>query len=158
MNHFSRIRSSFALLVALLASVLGACGGGGGTSTPAAPTTWPAHFEYRASSSLDPAVDFETCTAKQVVFTVHLHFTWNDWEDRRTMRPVGDDLWTYDDTIPADRDLRVALHDPNNCLTGDVYTAPTRLFLNDVKLTRVEGVTEGTGLGFRIGSDGVVSQ
>lgn len=149
------LRGVFAATLALLA--LAACGGGGGGSTPTQQTvSRMATFEYQAATALDPAVDFATCTTKGVIFGVHLHFTWNEWDDRRGMTAVGDDLWSKSAVIPAERELRVALHDPNNCLQGDVYVAPTNLSVNGVVLNRVESVTQGTGLAFRLLTDGSV--
>ncbi len=134
----------------------GGGGGGGGGPAPTAPTEVLVGFEYKAPTTLDPKVDFETCTSKQVHFSVHLHFIWNDWEDRRSMVAKGDELWAYDGLVPANSDLIIALHDPNNCLEGDVYVAPDTLFANGVLLTQVTRVPVGTGLGLRVRSDGSV--
>ena len=142
-------------LILALAGVVAGCGGGGGSS-PTEVIRRPVTFEYRALTRIDPNVDFSTCTDKQVIFTVHLHFTWNNWEDRRSMRAVGTDLWTYSDQVPAERELRVALHDPNSCLEGSPYVAPENLYVNGVLLDRVVGVGEGVGLGFTVRSDGSV--
>ncbi len=146
------------LSVACLAAIVSACGGGG-PSTPTAVTptaTTAVTFEYRASTNLDPGVNFQTCTAKQVTFGVHLHFIWIDWEERRSMLAVDDNLWRYSSTIPAGRTLNIALHDPNKCLEGDVYVSPQNLFANGVLLTRVVNVDEGTGLSFTVLADGSI--
>ena len=118
--------------------------------------TLPVTFEYVAATQIDPAVDFDTCTTKQVVFRTHLHFTWNDWEDRRNMTVAAADRFTYTDEIPAGRDLRIALHDPNNCLQGGVYVAPAELYANGVLLQQQINVDEGTGLAFRHETDGTI--
>jgi hypothetical protein len=132
-----------------------ACSGGG--SNPTEPTTSRVvTFEYQAATRLDPAVDFDTCTTKQVRFAAHLHFIWNDWEDRRDLAVVGDNLFRYSGSVPVDRDLEIALHDPNNCLKGDVYVAPETLSANGVLLARVVEVAQGTGLAFRHLSDGTI--
>jgi len=114
-------------------------------------------FEYLGATALDPAVDFDICTAKQVRFKTHLHFTWNDWEDRRNMDAVGDDLFRYTGEVPVGQDLEIALHDPNKCLDGDVYVAPDGLFANGILLVLVVEVDEGTGPAFRVEPNGTVT-
>lgn len=113
-------------------------------------------FEYRAPIAVDPDVDYDTCSANGARFTSHLHFIWNDWEDRRYMEAVGDTLFTYTGQVPVGQDLEIALHDPNKCLEGDVYVAPTELYANGTHLVRIVGVAQGTGLAFRQELDGTI--
>ncbi len=54
--------------------------------------------------------------------------------------------------------LEIALHDPNNCLTGDVHVASTTLAVEGVLLHQVVPVVDGTGLAFRVSADGEVMQ
>ena len=143
---------------ASLATLIAGCGGGG--SSPAAPTsaaTRNVQFEYQASTSIDPGVDYFSCTPNQVIFFTHLHFTWNDWEDRRSMVAAGPNLFTYTGEVPTGQELEIALHDPNNCLGGDVYIAPMTLRANGVLLDRVVSVTTGTGVAFRHEADGTIT-
>ena len=148
---------SFALLMASMAWLAAGCGSGGDSPTQPLPTVRDVIFEYQAMTGLDPAVDFNTCTAKQVRFATHLHFIWNNWEDRRNMVAVGDDRFRYSGPVPVDQDLTIALHDPNKCLDGDVYVAPTTLSANSVLLTRVVEVAQGTGLAFSHSSSGIIT-
>jgi hypothetical protein len=151
------MRIQLSSVAVLLGLTLGGCGGGGGGSDgPTAPQTTflSVTFEYRASTKVDRAVDFKTCTAKQVRFAAHLHFTWNDWEDRRYFDKASADLYSYAGSVPVGQELKIALHDPNKCLEGDVYVAPENLYANGVLLHRVVGVDEGEGLAFRLESDG----
>ncbi|ANM31052.1 hypothetical protein ABI59_17925 [Acidobacteria bacterium Mor1] len=113
-------------------------------------------FEYAADTSVDPGVDFATCSPTGAVFTTHLHFIWNGWDDRRAMTAVGNDRFVYTGPVPTGRDLTVALHDPNICLTGDVYVAPSNLSANGVPLNRVVNVFQGTGIAFRHEADGTI--
>jgi hypothetical protein len=152
--------SSGLLVAAAIAS--GACGGSS-SSTPQTPTPTPTPrqtvevtFTYAAATEVDPRVDFETCSPGGPVFTTHVHFIWLDWEDRRYMTPVGADSFEYTDEAPVG-ELRTALHDPNVCLQGDVYVAPTTLRANGVLLTRQVPVRDGTGLAFTVGADGTVT-
>lgn len=129
----------------------------GGPVDQAVPSTRAVTFEYQAPTRVDPRVDFDTCSVGQAVFTTHLHFTWNSWEDRRYMVVAGADRFTYRGQVPTGRDLRVALHDPNTCLLGDVYVAPTNLSANGVPLRRVVNVREGTALAFDHEVDGSIN-
>lgn len=148
----------FAMVVAAGLLVGGCSGGGGDSAGPTAPQEVfaPVTFEYQASTKIDPAVDFLTCTAKQVRFTAHLHFIWIDWEERRYFDRVSSSLFSYTAPVPAGRELNIALHDPNQCLEGDVYVAPDNLYANGALLSQVVDVAEGTGLSFRVESDGSV--
>lgn len=155
------IRGSLPIVAAALGSIITACGGGSGGGGSASPTqpqtqTLSVAFEYRARTDIDPAVDFETCTSKKVHFTSHLHFIWNDWEDRHYLRTDGKNRFWYNGEVPVGEEVQIALHDPNNCLEGDVYVAPTSLYANGVLLHRVVAVQEGTGLGFRQQDDGTI--
>ena len=156
------IRGSIPIAAIALGSILAACGGGGdggGNTSPTQPQiqTLSVAFEYRARTEIDPAVDFETCTSKMVHFTAHLHFIWNDWEDRRYLRTDGKNRFWYNGEVPVGKEVQTALHDPNNCLKGDVYVAPKSLYANGVLLRRVVPVQEGTGLTFRQQADGTIS-
>lgn len=151
----------------LLAAALTASCGGSSSSTPATPAPQPTSapapqtvevaFTYQAATTVDPAVDYATCSPTGVEFTTHLHFIWNDWDDRRYMTAAGPDLFEYSGAVPVDQDVQIALHDPNVCLEGSVYVAPTELRANGVLLSRVVPVQDGTGLGFRVADDGAVT-
>ncbi len=102
-----------ALAVIPLAIPGAACGGGdGGPAAPTAVATRNVQFEYQPSTSIDPGVDYFACPPNQVIFFTHLHFIWNDWEDRRSMVTAGPNLFTYSGEVPTGRDLQIALHDP----------------------------------------------
>lgn len=160
-NQGKAIPSTTVLLAsAILAILLGACGGGGGSPTEPAGSgvsTVNVAFVYLAASAIDPAVDFLTCTPQQARFSTHLHFIWNSWDDRRTMTAVGDNRFEYQAQVPTNQALEVALHDPNNCLQGNVYIAPATLSANGTPLTQVVNVSQGTGLSLRVAADGVVT-
>ena len=143
------------ILVLLAASLAAGCGSSGG-SNPTAPPTMTVTFEYDAATDVDPGVDYATCSDSGAVFTTHLHFIWNDWDDRRVMNVAGPDRFTYSGEVPTGRDLTIALHDPNNCLTGNVYIAPSNLSANGVALSRVVGVFQGDGIAFRHEDDGTI--
>lgn len=157
------IRGSIPTVAIVLGSIVAACGGGGGEGggnpSPTQPLTQTLSvaFEYRARTDIDPAVDFETCTSKKVHFTSHLHFIWNDWEDRRYLKKRGKNLFRYTGEVPVGRQVQVALHDPNNCLKGNVYVAPKGLYANGVLLRRVVDFHEGTGLEFWQQDDGTIT-
>lgn len=155
-----------ALGLALMAVVVTSGCDGSSRSSPASPASRPSptptttvevHFTYQASTTVDPAVDYSTCSPTGVEFTTHLHFIWNEWDDRRYMQATGTLLFEYTARVPADQGLEIALHDPNVCLQGNVYVAPSELRANDVLLTRVVPVQDGTGLAFRVGADGTVT-
>ena len=148
----------------LLAAAItaGACGGSSAAPSTPAPVPTPEQtvavsLTYRAATEVDPAVDYDSCSPTGVVFTTHLHFTWNSWDDRRYMPAAGPDLFEYTAEVPVDQDLQTALHDPNICLEGNVYVAPTELRANGLLLTSVVNVRDGTGLAFRVGADGTVA-
>ena len=146
----------------VVALVVVGCGGGGGGegggASPTAPTlrALAVTFEYQASTTIDPAVDFSTCTVKQVRFTSHLHFTWNEWDDRRYMKKINKNLFSYVGEVPVGQEVQIALHDPNSCLRGDPYVAPQGLYANGTLLNRIVDVDEGRGLAFRLQGDGTI--
>ena len=153
-------RGTALLLAAALMS--GACGGGGSSPTepemPAPVPTATVAFTYAAPTEIDPGVDFNSCTPDGVNFTTHLHFIWNQWDDRRYMLTSGPDLFEYSGQVPIGQEVQIALHDPNTCLQGaGPYHAPTSLSANGVRLTRVVNVRDGTGLAFRVSADGTVT-
>lgn len=153
----------------LLAAALtaGSCGGGSSSSAPTtpapqptptpAPATVEVAFTYQAATAVDPAVDYATCSPTGVEFTTHLHFIWNAWDDRRYMVAAGPNLFEYTGEVPADQDVEIALHDPNVCLQGSVYVAPTELRANGVLLNQEVRVQDGTGVTFRVSADGTVT-
>ena len=146
-----RIRLVFLAALGLLVC---ACSSSG--DDPTGPVTMAVTFEYMADTAVDPAVDYVSCSPSGAVFTTHLHFIWNGWDDRRTMNVAGPDRFTYTAQVPTGRDLTIALHDPNTCLSGDVYVAPSNLSANGVALSRVVSVFQGEGIAFRHESDGTV--
>ena len=124
--------------------------------TPTPRPTVEVTFTYAAATEVDPRVNYESCSPGGPVFTTHLHFIWLNWEDRRYMDPVGADSFEHTDEVPVG-ELRTALHDPNVCLQGDVYVAPTTLRANGVLLTREVTVRDGIGLAFTVAAEGTVA-
>lgn len=151
-----------AVLMFAAALMSGACSGGGSSPTepemPAPVPTATVAFTYAAPTEIDPGVDFDSCTPDGVNFRTHLHFIWNQWDDRRFMLTSGPDLFEYSGQVPIDQDVEIALHDPNTCLLGaGPYHAPANLRANGVLLTRIVNVLDGTGLAFRVSADGTVT-
>ena len=150
--------------IVLLGTALatGACGGSSTAPQTPSPTPTPVQmaevtFTYAAATAVDPGVDFDSCSPGSAVFTTHVHLIWINWDERRYMDPVGDDLFQYNAEVPVGQELRTALHDPNVCLQGDVYVAPSTLRANGVLLTRQVPVRDGIGLAFTVASDGSVT-
>lgn len=115
-------------------------------------------FSYAAPTAIDPGVDFDACAPNRARFTTHLHFIWNQWDDRRFMNLSGPDLFVFSGQVPIGQEVQIALHDPNTCLLGDgPYHAPATLTANGVLLNRVVTVRDGTGLAFRVDAGGTVT-
>ncbi len=161
-RHPRKPRSHAAALLLVAIIVSGACGGGGnGPTAPEMPVAVPTAtvaFTYASPTAIDPGVDFDACTIDRTRFTTHLHFIWNQWDDRRYMSSSGSDLFEYIGQVPIGQEVEIALHDPNTCLLGNgPYHAPANLVANGVLLTRVVSVRDGTGLAFRVSADGTVA-
>ena len=146
---------TFSLLVGILAG----CGDGGSTSpTPTAATV---DFEYRASTTADPAVGAAQPACVQGVGRTHIHPSWRNF-NRIDMTAEGPELWTISlPDAPADQRLSIRISDPNACAENATGAVTARaVFANGTLLTE-QVDTPGTGVepGFALTVDaqGMVS-
>ncbi len=130
-------------------------GCGNDSSTSPTPTTATIEFEYRASTTTDPAVAAAQPACVQGVGRTHIHPSWRNF-NRVDMTAQGTELWTISfSDAPVGQRLSIRISDPNACAENATGAVTARaVFANGTLLTeQVDTPGSGVEPGFALTVD-----